>query len=387
VPRPAWLKSSGSLRKSSRGFNRQSVQEAIRSLQARLSQYKTLPPLGLACFAGSFNDEKGRPQRLCVAVEPLEPIQQNSYRCDSEFHLDLLRSQLEDHAAVGVILIDGQSVTLFAVAGSNHHVLFDWQNVALPKKHGRGGQSQNRFARLRTEKRDWYLTRVEELAVQHFIDKNTNGPTVLGLILAGNADFKSELAKRLDPRLTAIVLAVVDVQYNGTVGLHEALDKAEPHLRGLGYFEEKRDLAQFFEGLRTSGPVTFGPRETIRLLTETGGAVQRLLVWTDLILERQLWARGSERRLEFVVPQEATEVELEAGWEMIERGPLLGWLLEHASEFGAEISLISGQTPTGQQFVVGFGGIGGLLRYSVELAEEESLMGGKDEKEEEEFEW
>lgn len=36
----------------------------------------------------------------------------------------------------------------------------------LPKKHGRGGQSALRFARLRMEKRHNYVRKVAELAVQ-----------------------------------------------------------------------------------------------------------------------------------------------------------------------------------------------------------------------------
>ena len=39
-------------------------------------------------------------------------------------------------------------------------------SVDLPKKHGRGGQSALRFARLRMEKRHNYVRKVAELAVQ-----------------------------------------------------------------------------------------------------------------------------------------------------------------------------------------------------------------------------
>lgn len=42
-------------------------------------------------------------------------------------------------------------------------------SVDLPKKHGRGGQSAQRFARLRMEKRHNYLRKVAETAVQMFI--------------------------------------------------------------------------------------------------------------------------------------------------------------------------------------------------------------------------
>jgi peptide chain release factor subunit 1 len=37
-------------------------------------------------------------------------------------------------------------------------------SVQLPKKHGRGGQSSVRFARIREEKRHAYVKKVAELA-------------------------------------------------------------------------------------------------------------------------------------------------------------------------------------------------------------------------------
>jgi len=58
-------------------------------------------------------------------------------------------------------------------------------------RHGRGGQSALRFARLRMEKRHNYVRKVSELAVQMFI--TADRPNVSGLVLAGSADFKSEL--------------------------------------------------------------------------------------------------------------------------------------------------------------------------------------------------
>lgn len=58
-------------------------------------------------------------------------------------------------------------------------------------RHGRGGQSALRFARLRMEKRHNYVRKVAELAVQMYI--TADKPNVSGLVLAGSADFKSEL--------------------------------------------------------------------------------------------------------------------------------------------------------------------------------------------------
>jgi len=58
---------------------------------------------------------------------------------------------------------------------------------------GRGGQSALRFARLRMEKRHNYVRKVAETAIQMFISNDR--PNVAGLVLAGSADFKTELSQ------------------------------------------------------------------------------------------------------------------------------------------------------------------------------------------------
>ena len=58
---------------------------------------------------------------------------------------------------------------------------------------GRGGQSALRFARLRMEKRHNYVRKVAEVAVTLYISNDK--PNIAGLILAGSADFKTELSQ------------------------------------------------------------------------------------------------------------------------------------------------------------------------------------------------
>lgn len=76
--------------------------------------------------------------------------------------------------------------------GNTREVLHKF-TVDLPKKHGRGGQSALRFARLRMEKRHNYVRKVAEVATQLFITNDK--PNIAGLILAGSADFKTELSQ------------------------------------------------------------------------------------------------------------------------------------------------------------------------------------------------
>ena len=76
-------------------------------------------------------------------------------------------------------------------------------NVCLA---GRGGQSALRFARLRMEKRHNYVRKVAEVAVQLFISNDR--PNIAGLVLAGSADFKTELSQSdmFDPVSASLLL-------------------------------------------------------------------------------------------------------------------------------------------------------------------------------------
>ena len=97
-------------------------------------------------------------------------------------------------------VMDGNGALFGTLQGNTRDVLHKF-TVDLPKKHGRGGQSALRFARLRMEKRHNYVRKVAETAVQLFISNDK--PNISGMILAGSADFKTELSQSdmFDPRL------------------------------------------------------------------------------------------------------------------------------------------------------------------------------------------
>ena len=44
---------------------------------------------------------------------------------------------------------------------------------------------------------------------------------------------------------------------------------------------------------------------------------------------------------------------------------LLEWFAENYKEFGANLEFVTDKSQEGAQFVRGFGGVGGLLRYKV----------------------
>ena len=145
-----------------------------------------------------------------VDFEPFKPINTSLYLCDNKFHTEALAELLETDAKYGFIVMDGNGSLFGTLCGNAREVLHKF-TVDLPKKHGRGGQSALRFARLRMEKRHNYVRKVAEMAVHHFITNDR--PNVAGLVLAGSADFKTELgtSDMFDQRLQAVVLATVDV--------------------------------------------------------------------------------------------------------------------------------------------------------------------------------
>lgn len=161
------------------------------------------------------------------------------YLCDNKFHTEALAELLESDAKFGFIVMDGNGALFGTLAGNTREVLQKF-TVDLPKKHGRGGQSALRFARLRTEKRHNYVRKVAEHAVQHFItDDKVN---VQGLVLAGSADFKNDLNQSdlFDLRLQAKVIKIVDVSYGGENGFNQAIELASESLSNVKFVQEKK---------------------------------------------------------------------------------------------------------------------------------------------------
>lgn len=157
--------------------------------------------------------------------------------------------------------------------------------VDLPKKHGRGGQSALRFARLRMEKRHNYVRKVAEVAATLFITNDK--PNVAGLILAGSADFKTELGQSdmFDQRLQAKIIKMVDVSYGGENGFNQAIELAAESLHNVKFIQEKKLIGRYFDEIsQDTGKYCFGVEDTLKALEL--GAVEILICWENLDIQR-----------------------------------------------------------------------------------------------------
>lgn len=127
-----------------------------------------MPDNGLVVYCGTIVTEDGKERKINIDFEPFKPINTSLYLCDNKFHTEALSDLMEDDQKFGFIVMDGNGSLFGTVCGNTREVLHKF-TVDLPKKHGRGGQSALRFARLRMEKRANYIRRVAEIAVQMFI--------------------------------------------------------------------------------------------------------------------------------------------------------------------------------------------------------------------------
>lgn len=361
--------------------NRLSVLSAITSTQQKLKLYPRVPANGLVIYCGTIVTEEGKEKKVNIDLEPFKPINTSLYLCDNKFHTEALQELLESDLKFGFIIMDGNGALFGTLCGNTREVIHKI-SVELPKKHGRGGQSSVRFARLRVEKRHNYLRKVAELTTQLFITNDR--PNVSGLILAGSADFKSELASSdlFDPRLSAKVLKVLDVSYGGENGFNQAIDLAGECLEGIKFIAEKKLIQRYFEEIyQNTGKVVFGVRDTLEALEL--GALETLIVWENMDITRHVLtnpATGQTKLLHLdrtqetqrknfveVDPLTGVEVELE---QVEEKRPLLEWLADNYSRFGAQLEFVTDRSQEGSQFVSGFGGIGGLLRYRLDIVAE-----------------
>ena len=365
--------------------NRLSVLSAITSAQQKLKLFSKTPPNGLVVFVGTIMTDEGKEKKVSIDFEPFKPVNNFLYLCDSRFHTEDLKYLLESEDKFGFIVFDGSSCLYGTVQGSQRDVLHKF-TVDLPKKHGRGGQSSVRFARLRVEKRHNYLRKVAELATTFFISNDR--PNVVGLVLAGSAEFKNDLAQSdmFDPRLAAVLLKIVDVSYGGENGFNQAIELSADTLKGVKFVQEKKIITKYFEEVALdTGKVCYGISDTLKALDM--GAVELLLVYEGLELSRVVIKNphNDEVVTHFLTPQEEKQDKFfrdaATGNELVvvERTPLTEWLALNYKSFGTKLEFVTNKSQEGAQFVKGFGGIGGLLRYKVEFDNYEIDEGFDDE--------
>ena len=352
--------------------NRLSVLGAITSAQQRLKLYSRVPKNGLVVYVGTVINANGKEKKMTIDFEPFKPINTSLYLCDNRFHTEPLGELLQSNDRFGFIVMDGNGCLFGAVSGNTRETLHEF-SVDLPKKHGRGGQSALRFARLRLEKRHNYVRKVAEFAVQHFISNDQ--PNVQGLILAGSAEFKTELntSDLFDKRLQEIVLKIVDVSYGSDMGFSHAIELAAETLSNVKFVQEQKLISGYFEAISLdTGKYCFGVKDTLAAMEM--GAAETVICYEELDVTRYVCndivskSEGAQPTIIYLTAeQENNRDQFFKDMDIVDSGPLVEWLAQNYQHHGCQLEFVSDKSQEGSQFCQGFGGIGALLRYQVDF--------------------
>ena len=346
---------------------RTNVQDALTSIKDRLRYYDTFPPdKGMVIFSGAIDAGGGQTDMVTRTLEsPPQPVESFRYHCDSEFLTEPLEHMLEDAGLFGLIVLDRREANVGWLKGKRIEPVKSASSL-VPGKQRKGGQSAQRFARLRLEAIDNFYQEVAGMANDLFVDKRHE---LDGILVGGPSPTKDEFldGDYLHHELQDKVLGKFDVAYTDESGLKDLVDNASEALADQEIVEDKRNMEEFFEKLHTGEEATYGFAQTRRNLIM--GSVDRLLISEDLRSDVIVYeCPNGHEEYEVVDSRHSTPGHecSECGEEAAvdERDDVIDHLMAIADQRGTETKFISTDFEKGEQLLDAFGGIAGILRYS-----------------------
>jgi len=176
-----------------------------------------------------------------------------------------------------------------------------------------------------------------------------------------------------DQRLKRVVVGVVDTCYGFENGLNQAIELSGETLSNVKFVQERKLISNFFDEIaRDTGKVCYGIKETFYALEN--GAVATLIVWENLDITRVVLMQTNNQQITLFLNGDQIEdtnyLKDPDGNELeVVENQLLGeWLAENYKKFGASLQFVTDKSQEGSQFVQGFGGVGGLLRYQFDFS-------------------
>lgn len=346
---------------------RTNVQDALKSIKDRLRYYDTFPPEnGLVLFSGAIDTGGGQTKMVTRALEnPPQPIQSSMYRCSSEFVTEPLEAMLADQGLFGLIVLDRREANVGWLRGKRVEPVSSASSL-VPGKQRKGGQSAQRFARLRLEAIDNFYQKVAGMANDLMVPERHD---IDGILVGGPSPTKDEFldGDYLHHELQESVLGKFDVSYTDESGLSDLVDAASETLAGQEVIADKNQMEEFFAELHGGDLATYGfgaTRENLVL-----GSVDRLLLSEDLRQDVVVYdCPNGHEEYELVSPRAETPTHTceKCGEEVTDesREDVIDHLIGIADKRGTETKFISSDFEKGEQLLDAFGGIGGILRYA-----------------------
>jgi len=305
---------------------RKNVQAALERMIQHLRTIEKTPSNGLAIFSGNIASKEGKQDLRVWSIEPPLPLNIRIYRCDKTFVTDILEEMIIEKQVYGLVVLDRRDANLALLKGKTI-VSLKKTHSEVPGKIRAGGQSAQRFARIREGAYKEHFKKIAEYMKEQFLPL---GKDLKGIIIGGPGTTVQDFINKdyLTGDIKRKIIGTKDLSYTGDFGLQELVDKSEDILSKEEIAQEKKIMKKLFDLLaKTPTKVTYGLKETKKALEM--GAAETLLLSESL---------SDKEIMEFE---------------------------ELAQNTGAEIKLISTETREGQQ-LKDLGKIAAILRFELE---------------------
>ena len=304
---------------------RKNVINALDKTVRKLKEYKgKTPKNGLAVFSGNVSDTEGKENLQVWSIEPPKKLKIRTYRCDQKFVIEPLKEMLVSDEVYGLLIIERSEASIGVLEGK-HAKMLQHMTSGVPGKTRAGGQSSQRFARIRESMAKEFFKRVAEAMKGHFFENKK----IKGLLIGGPIPTKEDFLEKgqLATSLKDKVIAVKNLGGTKLSGLIELVNLSEDVLAEQEVTKQKKVLDEFFETLaKEPDKVTYGEAEVKDRLDK--GAIAKLIL-----------SKSGDRIL-------------------------IKSLKDKAKETSTEVHIVTEETTEGVQFN-NLGGIGGILRYEI----------------------
>jgi len=303
-----------------------SVISALERMIRTLRTIEKTPENGIAIFSGNVSDKENVANFQVFWIEPIDPVPLKLYRCEQRFITHPLEEMDANETTYGLIAIDKGEATVGLLIGSNIKIIKNMTST-VPGKFKTGGQSAQRFARIREGAAVEFYKRVAEVTVNEF----TYMKELKGIIIGGPGTTKNNFVdgSYMNEEIKKKIIGLKDITYTNAYGLRELVDKSEDLLSEDEVMTEKKVILRFLETLaRDTNMVAYGLENVKNALAM--GAVDTLII----------------------VDESISDLELED-------------LSEKCEDSRSHLVLVSNRTPEAVQ-LKGLTGVGAILRYPIQ---------------------
>lgn len=350
------------------------VLSAIESIMSRLRKYKQPPENGIIFFVGHKSVGSDKTEMVAYEIEPPMPITTFLYRCDSLFYTEPLAEMLTEKDIYGLFLIDRRECTVGMLRGSRVELL-KYMTSQVPGKHGRGGQSQRRFERLTEIAAHEWFVKCGEKASEIFLQEEN----LKGILVGGPGPTKQYFVDEtfLHYEIQEKIIDIFDTGYTDEFGLKELVSSASETMSNLKISQEKKVMKRFLKEItKTEGSLAVYGEQQVRKALDMG-VVDTLLLSESLRKYRVTLSCSScnysdqrtlsEDNLKEINLPNCTTCKTPTPMEITEKIDLIDELSDLAEKTGCNVQLISSGSEEGDSLYSAFSGIGGILRYSIDI--------------------